>query len=639
MMRNRYILLMDLPLIVIAAFGAFALRFDWLFLRYRPEFTAYVVAALVLKPLVYFPFGMYARYWRFGTAQDLVAISIAVTASAVGMATFVGVGRATGYVPDFSRPVVMIDWLLTLALAGGLRMSVRIIGDAQQASRKPAASQAKRVMIVGAGEAGNLVARELRRNPQLGLTPVGYLDDSVSKWNKQILGIQVRGPLSSLETVVKRDAIDEVIIAMPTVSGAVVREAADACRRAGITPRIVPGVFELLDGHVSINRLRNVEIADLLRRPQIVGRAEKTKYLEGRTVLITGAGGSIGGELSRQVAFSKPKQIVLLGHGENSIFSVHTKLMEQYPDVQLHPVIADVRDVARLDAIFGRFKPDVVFHAAAHKHVPLMEANPEEALTNNVRGTRNVLQASERWSVSRFVLISTDKAVAPSSIMGASKRLAESLVVSTGGRTSRPYTVVRFGNVLGSRGSVVPTLQAQIECGGPVTVTHPEMRRFFMTIPEAVHLVLQAGGMGTAGDLFVLNMGEQLRVLDLAHDLIRLSGVDPATIPIEFVGMRPGEKLEETMWEPDATVVATENPDVFRVCEHDPQTELDIRPMLDDVIAAAETGDRERLLLSLALAVPSSTVGGRTVLVGPTGHKDPSRNQQSNAISRGSTPR
>jgi len=605
MVRNQYILLADLPLIAIAAFGAFGLRFDLLFLQHHPEFFLYLVAALILKPLVYFPFGMYSRYWRYGTALDLVAIVLAVSAAAVAMAVFVGVGLATGHVRQFARAVVMIDWLLTLALAGGLRMSVRIIGDARETHQKPAATQAKRVLIVGAGEAGNLVVRELHKNPQLGLVPVVFLDDSPGKWNKQILGIPVRGPLSALEDVVKRDAITDAIIAMPTVSGAIVRDAADACRRAGVSARIVPGVFELLDGHVSINRLRSVEIADLLRRPQIVGRAEHVSYLEGRSVLITGAGGSIGGELSRQVAFSKPRLLVLLGHGENSIFEAHARLTRQYPDVPIHPVIADVRNAPRLDAVFRRFRPDVVFHAAAHKHVPMMELNPEEAFTNNVRGTENVLQVSERWGVRRFVLVSTDKAVAPSSIMGASKRLAESLVISAGGRTSHPYVVVRFGNVLGSRGSVVPTLQAQIERGGPVTITHPDMKRFFMTIPEAVQLVLQAGGMGIAGDLFVLNMGEQMRILDLVNDLIRLSGVDPGAIPIEITGIRPGEKMEETLWESDATVEVTSNPDVYRVREHDLQAALDIRPMLDDVIAAAESGDIERLHLSVALALPT----------------------------------
>lgn len=610
MVRNRYILLADLPLIAIAAFGAFALRFDWLFLSYRPEFLAYVVAAMVLKPLVYFPFGMYQRYWRYGTTQDLIAISLAATASAVAMAVFVGVGRSTGYLPEFARPVLLIDWLLTLALTGGLRMSVRVIGDARQAVQKPGSSPSRRVLVVGAGEAGILVVRELRKNPQLGLIAVAFLDDEPGKWKKQILGIPVLGPISNLESVVKRDVIDDVIIAMPTVSGAVIRGATQAAGRVGIAPRIVPGVFEMLDGHVTVSRLRNVEIADLLRRPQLVGRAEQVKSLEGQSVLITGAGGSIGSELARQVAYSNPRQLVLLGHGENSIFVVHNRLKEQYPNVEVHAVIADVRSAGRLDAIFRRFKPDVVFHAAAHKHVPLMEANPEEAITNNVCGTRNVLQAAERSAVARVVMISTDKAVAPSNVMGASKWLAEQLVVSAGRRLGRSYVVVRFGNVLGSRGSVVPTLQSQIERGGPITITHLDMKRYFMTIPEAVQLVLQASGMGTGGELFVLNMGEQLRIVDLVDDLVRLSGLEPGAVPVEVIGIRPGEKLEEALWEAGSTVTPTSNPDVWRVIEHDPQAELDIRSMSDDVVAAAESGDRERLLLSLALAVPGYRLTG-----------------------------
>jgi FlaA1/EpsC-like NDP-sugar epimerase len=605
MLRNRYLLLADLPLITVAAFGAFALRFDWEFLSYRPEFSIYLLAALIIKPVVFFPFGMYQRYWRYATVMDLVAVALAVSTSSVAMAVAVAAGRAAGLLPAFARPVLLIDWLLLMALAGGLRMSVRVVGEAWESGNKATGIQTKRVLVVGAGEAGSLVVRELRRNPQLGMHAVAFLDDEPAKWKKQILGVPVRGPIAMLEAVAKHDDVHEVIIAMPAVSGTTVRNTAEASRRAGIPTRIVPGVFELLDGRVSINRLRRVEIADLLRRPQVAGRAERAPYLAGRSVLITGAGGSIGSELARQVAFSSPSQMILLGHGENSVFEAHARLTLQFPDVPILPVIADIRHAERLATVFLRFKPEVVFHAAAHKHVPLMESNPEEAFTNNVRGTDNVLRASERAGVERFVLISTDKAVAPTSIMGASKRLAEALVTSAGGRCRRPYVVVRFGNVLGSRGSVVPTLQAQIERGGPVTITHPEMRRFFMTIPEAVHLVLQAGGMGVAGDLFVLNMGEQLRLVDLADDLIRLSGADPASIPIEFTGVRPGEKLEETLWEFGATVSVTENPDVFRVREPDLHGELGIQPLIADVMAAAEGGDLERLKVALELAIPS----------------------------------
>jgi FlaA1/EpsC-like NDP-sugar epimerase len=609
-MRNRYFLLLDVPAIAVAAYGAFVLRFDWLFVDLRHEFVPYVLAAIVIKPLVFYGFGIYARYWQYASVADMTAVFLAVSISSVAMAVAVGLGRVAGISSGFPRSVILIDWLLTLVLIGFIRGSMRVISDQRSRTQLGGGSDDrtqpdKRVLIVGAGIAGSMVAREMQRNPHLRMAPVGYLDDDRTKVGKRILGWRVLGETAALPEVVASQRVDEVVIAMPRAPGAVVRAVADNCRRHGVASQIVPGVFELLDGHVSVSRLRKVEIADLLRRPQLVGRAERASYLAGSTVLITGAGGSIGGELSRQVAFSRPRQLVLLGHGENSIFAVHSSLKEQYPGVCLYPVIADVRDAMRLDGLFTRFKPDIVFHAAAHKHVPLMEANPEEAFTNNVRGTQNVLKQSERHGVRRFVLVSTDKAVAPSSIMGASKRLAESLVIDAGRRGRRPYVVVRFGNVLGSRGSVVPTLRAQIERGGPVTITHPEMKRFFMTIPEAVHLVLQAGGMGTAGDLFVLNMGEQLKVLDLANDLIRLSGVDPATIPIEITGVRPGEKLEEMLWEPGAAVEVTANPDVYRVREQDLDADLDIEPMLADVIAAAESGDTERLLRALSLVMPS----------------------------------
>ena len=413
------------------------------------------------------------------------------------------------------------------------------------------------------------------------------------------------GPVGLLETVVKRDAIDEIIIAMPTAAGSVIRSATDACGRAGITPRIVPGVFELLDGHVTVSRLRKVEISDLLRRPQIIGRAEQVSYLEGQRVLITGAGGSIGSELARQVAYLKPKYLVLLGHGENSIFAVHERLKEQYPEFTLmrsSRTFAMPPGWARSSVAV---KPDVVFHAAAHKHVPLMEANPQEAITNNVGGTRNVVQAAERSGVARLVMISTDKAVAPSNVMGASKRLAEQFVLAAGRRLNRPYVVVRFGNVLGSRGSVVPTMQAQIERGGPITITHPDMKRFFMTIPEAVQLVLQAGGLGAGGELFVLNMGEQIRILDLVADLIRLTGLEAGSIPIETIGIRPGEKLEEVLWEAGSTVSPTLNPDVMRVSEQAGQDHAGTRFLPDEVIAAAERGDVEELQALMELALPT----------------------------------
>jgi FlaA1/EpsC-like NDP-sugar epimerase len=603
-MRNRWVLLGDLPLVAVAAFGAFALRFDLLFVGYHPQFVSFLAAALVLKPVTFYAFGMYRRYWRYASVHDLVAVVLAVSAASVAVAVSVALLFALGFIPSFSRGIILIDWLLMLALAGGMRMSIRVIGDARQRAHKGNGASQKRVLVAGAGEAGTLVAREMQKNPQLGMTVVGFLDDAPAKVGKRMCGVSVLGSLSAIEDAVAAEAVDQVIIAMPSAPGTVVRALAERCRQAGVPSRTVPGVFELLDGHVSVSRLRNVEIADLLRRSQIVSRPDAASYVRGRTVLVTGAGGSIGSELCRQVAFSRPEQLLLLGHGENSVFDVQMQLAEQFPEVRTIPIIADIRDAARVERVFGRLRPSVIFHAAAHKHVPLMEENPEEAVTNNVAGTFNVVNAARQCGATHLVLISSDKAVAPRNIMGATKRLAEAVVMAAGRQCGRPFVAVRFGNVLGSRGSVVPIFKRQIERGGPVTVTHPDMTRYFMTIPEAVHLVLQAGGMGRPGDLFVLNMGDPVRIVDLATDLIRLSGLDPSDIPIRFTGMRPGEKLTEDLWERDASVEPTENAEIVRVVERPAPEVPDVLLFVETLAAAARDGRVSELRALVAQAVP-----------------------------------
>jgi FlaA1/EpsC-like NDP-sugar epimerase len=389
-----------------------------------------------------------------------------------------------------------------------------------------------------------------------------------------------------------------------------VRALLDACRRAGVEARSVPGMFELLEGGVSVSRLRDIDITDLLRRQPIQASPEAGLYLQGKTVLVTGAGGSIGGELCHQLARAQVGELVLVGHGENSIFEVSNRLRQAHPGVVIHPVIADIRDEARIDAVFAAFTPTIVFHAAAHKHVPLMEAHPEEAITNNVRGTAVVVQAAVRHDVDRFVLISTDKAVAPTSVMGASKRIAERLVAQAAERHRRMFIAVRFGNVLGSRGSVVPFFKQQIERGGPITVTHPDMRRFFMTIPEAVYLVVKAGGLARSGELFVLNMGEPVRIVDLAEDLKRLSGVEASEVPIVYSGLRPGEKLEEQLWEPGSLVEpAGDGDDVFRVVEPSSPLEGQTAGGLDAVVArleeAAARGDALAIHERLSECLPT----------------------------------
>jgi len=609
-MRNRYVLLADIPLVAIAAFGAFALRFDWLFLRYRPEFLSFLIAVLILKPAVFFLFGMYGRYWRYASAEDLIAVTLAASTASVAVAIYVGLGRTVGVIGDFSRQVIPIDWLLTLVLTGGLRMSIRVIGDARQKARKGnGRGEQKRVLVVGAGEAGTLVVREMQKNPQLNMHSVGFLDDDPAKTGKWIHGVRVLGPLGALRRTSQDHQVDEVVIAMPAAAGTVVRSVSERCREAGVAFRTVPGVFELIDGQVSVSRLRNVDIADLLRRSQVVTRPGSAEYVTARTVLVTGAGGSIGSELCRQVACARPACLVLLGHGENSIFDVQIQLRERFPGLPLVSVIADVRDAARIERVFDRFRPDVVFHAAAHKHVPLMEENPEEAATNNVLGTLNVVNTAVQYRTDRLVMISTDKAVSPRSIMGASKRLAEMIVRDAAMKHARAFAAVRFGNVLGSRGSVVPLFKAQIERGGPITITHPEMKRFFMTIPEAVHLVLQAGGMASRGELFALDMGAPVSIVDLAADLVRLSGLSPEDVPVVFTGLRPGEKLTEALWEPEARVEPTANPDVLKVIEDYGVSSGALAAALRLLRDATTSGNAMTIQAVLAECVPTFTPG------------------------------
>ncbi|HEY6212700.1 MAG TPA: nucleoside-diphosphate sugar epimerase/dehydratase [Vicinamibacterales bacterium] len=603
-MRNRYILAFDLVLIEVAVFCAFALRLGWFFDTNLPAFELFAIAALLVKPPVFFTFGMYREYWRYASVRELVAVVLAVSSASIALTIVVIIAVLSARLPGFPRSVVLLDWLLTLMFAGGVRLSVRIIGESMsQRGRTSTGDSSRRVLVVGAGDAGVLVVREMQRNPQLHLAPLGFLDDDGAKIGKQIHGLRVFGRSDDLERVVRDQRVDEVVIAMPRAAGSVVRAVAEQCRRAGVVSRTMPGVFELLDGNISVSRLRRVEIADLLRREPVETGQSSAGYLVGKRVLVTGAGGSIGFELCRQIAHAKPSSVVLLGHGENSVFEAEAELTRTFAGIQFASVIVDIRDRDRLLRVFERFKPHVVFHAAAHKHVSLMEANVEEAITNNVFGTINVLDATLFVGAQRFVMISTDKAVSPRGIMGASKRLAEMVVQESARRSGRPLSVVRFGNVLGSRGSVVPILTKQIEQGGPLTITHPEMTRFFMTIPEAVHLVVEAGSMGQG--VFVLNMGQPVRIVELAEDLIRLSGLSPDEIAIQYTGVRPGERLHESLWDQDATVQPTHNPDVKRVVERDLLSDEALAAAIRRLRGAVEAGDALTIRMVLADVLPS----------------------------------
>jgi FlaA1/EpsC-like NDP-sugar epimerase len=607
--RNRYVLVTDVLLTVASMFGAFALRLDTLFHLYLRAALWMVLVSLVVKPVVYYLFGLYRRLWAYASMNELKLISLAVTvASAIvsGIGILLDASRVIN-VPNLVHP---IDWLVSLVAIGGFRFSLRIIAETRTAQRKPLAGKARQVLVIGAGDAGALVVREMQKNPQLGLNPVGYLDDDPTKQRHQIHGVAVSGRLNDLGRVLDHRRVDEVIIAIPSAGGKVVRMVADICRLKGVPFRTMPGLYELIGGKVSVNRLREVDITDLLRREpaqiqnELVGAA-----LTGKRVVVTGAGGSIGRELCRQIARWGPQMLILLGHGENSIFEAALELQEDFPVLPVHPVIADIRDLPRLKSVFAGLRPQVVFHAAAHKHVPLMEGNVEEAITNNIVGTQNVASTAAAVEAERLVLISTDKAVRPANVMGATKRIAEMIVLDAARRTGAAYSVVRFGNVLGSRGSVVPLFKRQIAHGGPVTVTHPDMKRYFMTIPEAVHLVLQAAAMGQGGEIFLLNMGQQIRILDLAEDLIRLSGLEPGKeIEIVFTGIRPGEKLSEDLWEEGADYQKTDHPDIFRVGAEEANIPPNLKHMVQELHNLARDGEAAAILHVLDATIPDASV-------------------------------
>ena len=612
--RNRFLLLGDLILIVTSVLASFALRLDLgqLFLAYMPAALTMIVVTLIVKPIVYYLYGLYRRYWVYASTRELLTISVATATASVVVALAVMLIILAGGVSNFPRSVIGIDWLLSLFSVGGLRLAVRVLAESGQVIQKADGLVGmRRVVVVGAGDAGALVVREMQRNPQLHMLPVGFVDDDSEKHGKDIHGVRVSGTTRQLASVIERGRADEVVIAIPTAPGSIVRQVSDVCRSLGIPFRTMPGIYELIGGKVSVNRLREVDIGDLLRRePAHIDEEGVGRAFTGKRVLVTGAGGSIGLELCRQVARWHPDQLALLGHGENSIFEALLDLNDNFSGLPLIPYVADVRDSERLEAIFNEFRPEVVFHTAAHKHVTLMEVNVEESVTNNVVGTQRVVDAAMRAGTDRLVLISTDKAVEPVSVMGATKRLAEMIVRDAALRSGRAFSSVRFGNVLGSRGSIVPIFKRQIARGGPITVTHPEMKRYFMTIPEAVHLVLQAASMGEGGEVFVLRMGEQIRIVDLAEDMIRLSGLEPGKdINIVYTGVRPGEKLSETLWDEGMRYQLTDHPDVVRL-EDDVALEGEaLQATLDELSRLVRDGDAQALIGLLNERVPGSVVG------------------------------
>jgi FlaA1/EpsC-like NDP-sugar epimerase len=613
--RNRYLFASDVCLFVSATVIAYGLRFEgfeWA-APHRQAAVVYLLFAIAVKLYVAWSVGIYRRLWRYAGILDVERLIASAAISgiiclALGALVLPTVGLTQVRVP---LSVLFMDGLLTAAFAALPRLGVRALGRRGQRRR---VETGRRALIVGAGAAGEMIVKELLAHPQIGLNPICFVDDDPSKHGHRLNDIPVLGPVAALENIVLDNEIDEVIIAMPRAVGHVVRQVVRAALEVGVKTRTVPAIYDILSGKVSVASLRQVEIQDLLRREPIQTDLEQVRVLAtGETVLVTGAGGSIGGELCRQLARLEPAQILLLGHGENSIFDILAELTEGFPSVTAVPIIADVRDRKRLRQVFDQYRPYSVFHAAAHKHVPLMEGNVAEAVTNNVLGTKNVAELSAEFGVEHLVMISTDKAVRPTNVMGATKRVAEQIVQEIAEAHERKFVAVRFGNVLGSRGSAVPTFLRQIQMGGPVTVTHPEMRRYFMTIPEAVQLVLQAGAIGRGGEVFVLDMGEPVKVLDLATDLIRLSGLEVgADIEIRFIGSRPGEKLYEELFFGSERAIPTDHPKVLRA--KNGALPLGLNTAVEVLVEGARAGwADEEIREMLVRLVPEFKVAASTV--------------------------
>lgn len=483
---------------------------------------------------------LYNKAWEYASVGELVAIVKAVTWSVLMTAIFQQV-----IIGDIYFRALIMTWMLHVILIGGSRFSWRIYRD-RYIKPQPNLSRA---LIVGAGAAGTMLVKQLKNNRDTGILPVAFIDDNRTKYKLQIYGIPVVGNSQAISNTVEKLRIDKIIIAIPSLSKEEMQKIFDECAKTKAKTVKMPRIEDIMLGKLSVNQFRDVQVEDLLGREPVELDIESiSKTIKGKTILVTGAGGSIGSEISRQICKFQPSKILLLGHGENSIYQIDMELKNQYKDeIEIIPVIADIQDRERIFETMDRYKPHVVYHAAAHKHVPLMEYNPKEAVKNNILGTRNVAEAADTFSVDTFVMISSDKAVNPTNVMGSTKRIAEMVVQQLDQHSKTKFVAVRFGNVLGSRGSVIPLFKKQIQIGGPVTVTHPDMTRYFMTIPEASRLVLQAGSLADGGEVFVLDMGEPVKIVDLAKNLIQLSGYTIEEIGIQYTGIRPGEKMYEEL--------------------------------------------------------------------------------------------
>lgn len=615
-LRNRHFLIIDIVIFIISPLLALLIRLEGnLTLSvYMPELLKLLVISVLVKTIIFYILGIYSLLWNAASVDELAKLILAnilstlIIFAIISFAMFVN----NPIVEFFPLSLILIDSAVTIALTSSSRFSIRLSERANQRMKIKSAS--KNIGIVGAGEGGNLIARELFSHRSLGKVSV-FIDDDHSKQNLKILGIPVEGPIEKLSDIIRFYELDKIVIAMPSATGNILRKVTNECIKSGVEVLTVPSLSEIIDNKITFQQIRKVQVEDLLRREPVKTDILKVrKFIRGKNVLVTGAGGSIGSELCRQIFSFCPKKMILLGHGENSIFDIEHELnfklrfIKEKEKPEIISKIADIRFKEYLAEVFRETKPDIVFHAAAHKHVPLMEQNPGEAILNNILGTKNLVEQAVKSDVSEFVLISTDKAVNPTNIMGTTKRVAEIITLNAAKLYNKRFSAVRFGNVLGSRGSVLQTFRKQALTGGPISITHPDIMRYFMTIPEAVQLVLQASVLSKGGEVFILDMGDPIKIVDLARDFIKLSGLkEGIDVDIEFCGLRPGEKLFEELFIKGENYISTGHKKILIASNASNILVNGIEQKIETLVSEAKVFDREKIYDLLKSIVPEYT--------------------------------
>jgi len=621
--RRLLVFLLDIFFIAAAFSLAFLLRFDF---APPPAETAFYLKQLLLiltiKPVVFLFSKLYRSIWRYASLQDAVEIFKTVTIAST--AVFAAMLFFHRY-EHFSRAVFLIDWILLFTALSASRLIWRTYRETFIIPRtERSLNNASRTLIVGAGQAGSMLLKEIRGMAGSPYHLVGFVDDEPGKQGRSLNGVPVLGTMSELKTLVLQHQVEKVIIAIPSASRSTIRAIVRSCETAKVRFKTLPGLGQILLGKVSVSQIKDVELEDLLGRdPVELDETGIGNYLTDRRVFVSGAAGSIGSEICRQIARYKPCKLIIIDSAETPLFHIERELVASYPELRVIPVIADVRNKGRIEVLFESLQPDVVFHAAAYKHVPLMEYNPLEAVANNIGGTKVLADAADSFGVRNFVMVSTDKAVNPTNVMGATKRIAELYVQALSQKSQTCFTTVRFGNVLGSNGSVIPIFREQIEKGGPITITHPDVIRYFMTIPEASQLVLQSGCLGNSGEIFVLDMGEPVKIVEMAEELVRLSGMTPhVDIEFAYTGLRPGEKLYEELFFRGEDILDTAH-EKIHVLASSSQKHEQLCPQIELLLRTARDNDTGRLLAMLCEIVPEYTLSahGRQNLktIDPTG--------------------